>query len=246
MGSNQETSSVELSGKVLAIMQPYFFPYIGYFQLIAAADQFVVYDNIQYTKRGWINRNRMLQGAKDAMFTLPVKKASDYLDVAERELAESFDRRKLFNQIRGAYAKAPFLAETLPLIESVVMCEESNLFAYIHNSLSNTVDHLGIETDIVVSSTIDVDCDLRGQDRVIATCEALEARTYLNPEGGTDLYAGDAFSSKGIELRFIRSLPFEYPQFGAAFVPSLSIIDVMMFNSIPSIRENIQRNFEIF
>ena len=87
----------------LAIMQPYFFPYIGYFQLIAAVDQFIVYDNIKYTKKGWINRNRMLQNGKDVMFSLPLKSDSDFLDVCERELAADFNRDKLLNQLKGAY-----------------------------------------------------------------------------------------------------------------------------------------------
>ncbi|AVC45854.1 wbqC-like family protein (plasmid) [Rhizobium leguminosarum bv. viciae] len=87
----------------LAIMQPYFFPYIGYFQLIHAVDKFVVYDNIKYTKKGWINRNRILRNGEDYTFSLPIKAASDSLDICDRTLSTEFDRNKLVNQIQGAY-----------------------------------------------------------------------------------------------------------------------------------------------
>src|SRR5882762_1494729 len=101
----------------LAVMQAYFFPYIGYFQLIAAVDLFIVYDNIKYTKKGWINRNRMLQNGKDAMFSLPLKSDSDYRHVRERQVAADFNRDKFLNRIRGAYRRAPHFSETVALVE---------------------------------------------------------------------------------------------------------------------------------
>src|ERR1019366_7530880 len=107
-------------------MQPYFFPYIGYFQLIAAVDLFIVYDNIKYTKKGWINRNRMLQNGKDVMFSLPLKNGSDYLDVCERELAADFNRDKLLSQLSGVYRRAPYFAQTYPLIEEIVRYDDTN------------------------------------------------------------------------------------------------------------------------
>ena len=99
----------------IAIMQPYFFPYIGYFQLIHSVDLFVIYDNIQYTKKGWINRNRILRGGKDMLFSLPIKKASDYFNICDRELADNFDKHKLLNQIRGAYTRAPHFNKVFPI-----------------------------------------------------------------------------------------------------------------------------------
>src|ERR1035437_8944489 len=111
----------------IGIMQPYFFPYIGYFHLIESVDVFVVYDNIKYTKKGWINRNRMLQNGKDVMFSLPLKNDSDSLDVCERELAADFNRDKLLNQIRGAYRRAPYFEQSLPLIEQIANYEDRNL-----------------------------------------------------------------------------------------------------------------------
>ena len=119
----------------VAIMQPYFFPYIGYFQLIGAVDLFIVYDNIKYTKKGWINRNRMLQSGRDVMFSLPLRSDSDYLQVRDRALADDFSRDKLLNQLRGAYARAPNFAEVFPMIERAVRHEDENLLAYLHHAL---------------------------------------------------------------------------------------------------------------
>ncbi len=214
----------------LGIMQPYFLPYIGYFQLLASVDQFVLYDNIKYTKKGWINRNRMLLNGTDAMFSLPLKKGSDSLDVVERELAAEFDRSKLLNQFKGAYGHAPQFNLTYPVLERIVQYEESNLFRYIHHSIIQLCEYLGIKTEIRISSEIPIDHELKGQDKVLALCKAAGADTYINTIGGVDLYDKGDFRFQGIDLQFIKSRPFEYAQFGDAFVPWLSIIDVLMFN----------------
>jgi hypothetical protein len=229
----------------LAIMQPYFFPYIGYFQLIAAVDTFIVYDNIKYTKKGWINRNRMLQNGKDVMFSLPLKSDSDYLDVCERELATDFNRDKLLNQFNGAYRRAPHFTETFPLVEQIVRYEDTNLFRFLHHSILKTCEHLDITTEIRISSDIAIDHDLKNQDKVLALCAAVGASTYVNAIGGMELYSKETFREKVIDLKFIRSRPFEYPQFGDAFVPWLSIIDVMMFNSREETLAGITRNFDL-
>lgn len=229
----------------VAIMQPYFLPYIGYFQLIGAVDAFVVYDNIKYTKKGWINRNRLLQNGSDVMFSLPLKKDSDFLDVVERELAEEFDRTKLLNQFRGAYRRAPYFEQTFPLLERIVRYEDSNLFRYIHHALIATCAHLGIGVDIRISSGAGIDHSLKGQDKVLALCRAMGADTYINAIGGTELYLREDFEAHGIELKFIKSRPFEYPQFGAPFVPWLSIVDVLMFNSLDAVRACIAGNHEL-
>lgn len=229
----------------LAIMQPYFFPYIGYLQLISAVDLFIVYDNIKYTKKGWINRNRMLQNGKDAMFSLPLKNDSDCLDVCERELAADFSRDKLLNQFKGGYRRAPYFAQTYPLVEQIVRYEGANLFRFLHHSIIRTCEHLGITTEIRISSGIAIDHDLKNQDKVLAFCEAVGASTYVNAIGGMELYTKEAFREKGIDLKFIQSKPFEYPQFGDAFVPWLSIIDVMMFNPVDTIRTCISTNYEL-
>jgi WbqC-like protein family len=229
----------------LAIMQPYFFPYIGYFQLIAAVDLFIVYDNIKYTKKGWINRNRMLQNGKDVMFSLPLKSDSDNLDVCERELAADFNRDKLLNQFNGAYRRAPYFTQTFPLVEQIVRYEDKNLFRFLHHSIVRTCEHLGITTEIRISSRIAIDHDLKNQDKVLALCAAVGARTYMNAIGGRELYSKEAFQEKGIDLKFIQSKPFEYAQLGDAFVPWLSIIDVMMFNPLDTIQTCVSTNYEL-
>ena len=230
----------------LAIMQPYFMPYIGYFQLIAAVDLFIVYDNIKYTKKGWINRNRMLQNGKDVTFSLPLKSDSDYLDVRERELAGDFNRDKLLNQLKAAYRRAPYFDQTFPLVERIVRHDEANLFRYLHHSIVKTCEHLGIATEIRISSEMAVNHDLKSQDKVLALCEAVCANTYVNTMGGVALYAKEAFRERGIELKFIKPKPFEYAQFGAEFVPWLSIIDVLMFNSPENVSDDVLSGFELF
>jgi len=226
-------------------MQPYFMPYIGYFQLIGAVEVFVVYDNIKYTKKGWINRNRFLQNGADAMFSLPLKKDSDFLDVVERELAEDFNRDKLLNQLRGAYGRAPHFAETYPLLEQIVRYEDRNLFRFIHHSIACICQHLDIRTEIRVFSDIAVDHELKSQHKLIALCQALGADIYINAIGGLDLYEKEAFNACAIELKFIKSKPFEYAQFGAPFVPWLSIIDVLMFNPLNTVSTFINENYEL-
>jgi hypothetical protein len=225
----------------IGIMQPYFFPYIGYFQLIGAVDAFIVYDNIKYTKKGWINRNRMLQDGRDAMFSLPLKKDSDYLRVCERELAADFNRGKFLNQFKGAYSRAPYFTQTYPLIEQIAWYEDTNLFRFLYHSIAETCRHLGIETELEISSEIAIDHDLKGQDKVLALCKAMGADTYLNPIGGVELYDKARFRDEGVELYFLKTGEFSYPQLGESFVPSLSIVDVMMFNSKDSITKMLMQ-----
>ncbi len=229
----------------LAIMQPYFLPYIGYFQLIAAVDLFIVYDNIKYTKKGWINRNRMLQNGKDVMFSLPLKSDSDCLDICQRELSSDFNRNKLLNQFKGSYRRAPYFEQTFPLIEEVVHCENANLFQFLKHSIVKTCKHLGITTEIKNSAEIAIDHSLKNQEKVQTLCEAVGATTYVNAIGGMELYSRENFQDRAIDLRFIQSRPFEYSQLGDAFVPWLSIIDVMMFNQIETIQTCISTNYEL-
>lgn len=213
----------------LAIMQPYFLPYIGYYQLMAAVDTFVVYDNIKYTKKGWINRNRILLNGTDETISLPLKNDSDALDVVQRELAVDYDRGKLLNKLTGAYRGAPYYARTFPLLERIVRCEETNLFRYIHHSITEMCTYLDIGTDIRISSSVNIDHSLRAQDKVIALCQALGAGTYINAMGGMELYKHEDFAAHELNLKFIKTNPFEYAQFGTLFMPWLSIIDVLMF-----------------
>lgn len=231
--------------KTVAIMQPYFLPYIGYFQLIASADLFIVYDNIKYTKKGWINRNRLLLNGRDATFSLPLKSDSDYLNINERTLSCEFDRKKLLNQFKAAYLRAPYFSQTFPLLEQILQHEDNNLFRFLHHSLIKVCHHLSIPTEIVISSDIAIDHALKGQDKVLALCQAVGATHYINAIGGTELYDINTFQNKEIELNFIQSKFQEYAQFGNEFVPWLSIVDVMMFNSPAQLQNSIRNGFDL-
>jgi len=226
----------------LAIMQPYIFPYIGYFQLINAVDKFVVYDNIQFTKKGWINRNRVLMNGKDEYFTISLKKDSDFLNVDQRMVSDIFktDRIKLLRRISEEYRKAPEYNKVYPLVESIINEEEENLFAFIYQSLLTVCKYLDIKTAFVISSSIPIDHELKSQDKVIAICKALQATRYINPIGGVELYSKEIFEQNAIELNFIRSDNIEYRQFSGEFIPWLSIIDVMMFNTKETISKYLQ------
>lgn len=223
----------------IAIMQPYFFPYIGYFQLINAVDEFVVYDNIKFTKKGWINRNRILVSGKDSYISLPLKKDSDHLDVRDRYLADSwsFEKDKMLNRIIESYRKAPYFDSVYPIIEKSILFEEHNLFGFILNSLNLVREYLGIQTPLLVSSTIPVDHGLKAEKKVVAICKARKADMYLNPIGGVQLYSKVDFRNEGLDLCFLKTTNFIYKQSDNEFVPFLSIIDVMMFNSKDKIME---------
>ncbi len=159
----------------LAIMQPYFLPYIGYFQLISAVDTFVVYDNVKYTKKGWITRKRMLVAGKSKMVTVPIKKDSDHLHVVQRELADNFDDEsgKTLRRIEAVYQKAPFYESVMPVVRECFQRGSSNLFDFIYASLISVAQFLEINTEIIVSSSIDIDHSLKAQDKVLSICENL-------------------------------------------------------------------------
>jgi len=229
----------------IAIMQPYFFPYIGYFQLMNAVDKFVVYDNIQYTKKGWINRNRILVNGTDEYITVPLKKDSDYLDVRDRYLADTWDnyRGNLINKISGCYRKAPYFTEAFKIVEQCLIFEDLNLFRFVFNSLMKVKEYLNIKTSLSVSSSIPINHELKGEEKVIAICVNQSAETYINPIGGMELYSREAFKDQGINLQFLKANPITYPQFDG-FVPWLSIVDVLMFNSREEINLHL-KNFNL-
>ena len=223
-------------------MQPYFFPYLGYFQLMNAVDEFVIYDNIQYTKKGWINRNRVLSNGQDKMISLPLKKASDYSEVVARSLSDTWpkDKHKIINLIKSCYTKAPYFKQVFPVIEESLLHEDVNLFNFLFASIKKLNQYLNIETKIIISSSLDVDHALKRQDKVISICQNLNAQTYINPIGGLDLYNKEDFNNKGINLSFIKSDSIFYKQFKNDFIPSLSIIDVLMFNSKEQVKKYLQ------
>ncbi|MDY0090959.1 MAG: WbqC family protein [Flavobacteriaceae bacterium] len=220
--------------KTIGIMQPYFLPYIGYFQLINMVDEFVLYDAIEFTKRGWIHRNRMLLNGSDEYFTLPLKKDSDYLCVNQRFLTENFQefRAKLLRKIEQNYKKAPYFEAFFPYLLEILDYKETNLFDYIFNSIQVVNKYLGITTPIIISSSLPEEItQLKGQEKVLELCKQLKADIYINSSGGVALYQKEVFKQHNITLKFFRTDTIEYKQFNHPFVHFLSILDVVMFNS---------------
>lgn len=224
----------------IAIMQPYFLPYIGYWQLINAVDKFVIYDNIQYTKKGWINRNRFLLNGKDEIFSIPLKKDSDYKNVVERNISPTFDKKRLISKFQNAYSKAPFKKEITLLLEKIIYCENDNLFEYVYNSVLEICNYLEIKTDIIVSSKINIDHSLKSKDKVIAIVKALNGSKYINPIGGVELYDKKEFESNNISLEFLRANEIKYNQNISNFIPNLSIVDLLMYNDLKKVQDYLK------
>lgn len=212
----------------VAIMQPYFMPYIGYFQTMAAVDKYVVYDDVQYIKGGWVSHNYLLIGGRKQMFTIRLKGASPNKLFNEIEIGDNF--RKLTQTLHLNYHKAPYYDEVMPVLSEIFSYEDRNLARFLWNSYRKLFEFLGIDTEIILSSSIDKDCTLKGKDKVIDICHSLGADTYINAIGGQELYNKKEFAANGIELYFMRTDSISYPQFGNVFEPGLSFIDVLMFN----------------
>lgn len=212
-------------------MQPYFFPYIGYWQLIHAVDRFVIYDDVNYIKGGWINRNRILINGQAAFITAPLDQASSFKRICDTSLQHAPHwRNKLVRMVENTYRKAPFFAEVFPTVEKIIRHDRDNLADYLAYQLQTLSTLMGIDTEFVVSSRSYGNSDLSGQERVIDICRREGATTYINAQGGESLYDHASFKRNGVELKFLIPSALEYRQFGAMFVPWLSIIDVLMFN----------------
>lgn len=224
-------------------MQPYFLPYIGYWQLLSHVDTFVVYDNIQYSKQGWFNKNNILLNNQKTQFTLPLKKESDYLNVVNRHLADDAEAKinKILRQIENQYKKAPNFDETINTIRNCFLYPEKNLFHFIFNSIKTIKDQLAINTQVLISSTINMDHSLKGEEKVIEICRHLNATHYINPIGGVNLYHAKNFSDNGITLSFLNSALPRYQQFTDAFVPYLSIIDALLFTGFNEVKNSLSQ-----
>jgi hypothetical protein len=229
---NFDQLAKKASSMIASIMQPYLLPYIGYFQLIACSDIFVA----QYIKRGWINRNRILLNGGPDWITLPVAYADHSLSIRERRYTQPEHHvPKMLRRVEAAYRAAPFFDVTFPFLEDALSLDESNVAAFNLSVLKCLTARVGIRTPIVVSSSLGVGQELRGQDMVIAKCGRVGATRYVNPIGGTSLYDKRCFADAGITLNFLKSTVSPYQQFGQTPVPFLSIVDVLMFNDEPAI-----------
>jgi hypothetical protein len=229
----------------IAVMQPYFLPYIGYFQLMAAVDKFVAFDDVNFINRGWINRNRLLLNGAAHTFTVPLRGASQNKLICELELADERNwRDKLMLTIQQAYRHAPCYARLMPLIERVVNYPSIRLDEFLLNSLREIAAYLALETEIVHTSRIYQNRHLKGQERILDICRQERADAYFNPVGGIDLYDTTDFLEQGIQLNFLRALPINYCQGKGGHVPWLSILDVLMFNE-PAIARQLLYQREI-
>lgn len=212
-------------------------PYIGYWQLLNAVDQYVIYDDVNFIKGGWINRNRMLMNNQPKLFNIQMQGASPNKLINEVQVfTNDVWKKKLLKTIESSYCKAPYYDEVYPVIKEIIICDENNLAKYIENSIRKICEYLNINTKLIVSSSIDKDINLKGQDKVINICKILGADEYYNAIGGQELYSYSDFEKQGIKLRFLDTDKIEYNQFNDNFVSNLSIIDVMMFNSIDEIK----------
>lgn len=223
--------------KRIAIMQPYFFPYLGYWQLINAVDKFVIYDDVNYITRGWVNRNKILVNGQAHYITVPVKNASQNRLITEIELhPESAWRLKLNKTISLNYKKSPFFSSVYPVLEKIIAFPSENLTGYLSHQLQTLATQMAIDTEFVHSDAY-ANNVLSGSARILDICKRENASTYINAPGGKSLYDPTIFASQGIELRFLKMRAIAYPQRGAIFLPNLSIVDVLMENGFERIRD---------
>lgn len=226
----------------LAIMQPYFLPYIGYFSLLKAVDRFVVYDDVAFINRGWVNRNQILVGGKAHLFTIPLREASQNKKIREIALDESTRwREKLLRTVEQSYKKAPHFAPAYSLLAQVLQTPAETIADLALNGLQAVNEYLGLRTELVPTSIVYENDHLRASERILDICRREGASRYINPTGGMELYDKSTFAEAGIELFFIQSEKVEYPQFGGEFVPWLSILDVLMFNSPTQVHALLDR-----
>lgn len=223
----------------VAIMQPYVFPYLGYYQLAHCADHFVFYDDVQFIKRGWINRNRISQKGKDTLFTLPVQGGSQQVRICDvTNTADDKWIRKFSTQLQHEYTKAPYFAEVRDL---VLGCLEQGKNQPISElaalSVTAVMERLGLDFQTTRSSQSFAETvELKRADRLIAITQALGGSHYVNLPGGMTLYSTQEFAKQGVDLRFIFEKTTRYKQFDYEFLPKLSIIDVMMHTDPATLR----------
>jgi len=224
-------------------MQPYLFPYIGYFQLINSVDKFVMYDDVAYIKQGWINRNRILINSKAHFFTVPLRQVSSFSLINETEIDNKKYKRwkdKFFKTIELNYKKAPFFDQSYHILKSVFNLDMFSISELAIRSCNIIVNYLSLKTILVETSSIYDNNALKGQDRILDICKIEKAASYNNLPGGKELYSKEKFKQNDIDINFTKSNDIKYNQFNNEFVPWLSIIDVLMFNPKQKIQEYLQ------
>ena len=219
-------------------MQPYIFPYIGYYQLISTVEKFVIYDDVNYINKGWINRNNLLINGKAGLFSVPLKDASQNRLINEIELAnEPGWKTKFLKTIEHAYKKAPYYQPVLQLINNVIDRDVSNINQLASLSLRTVCDYLAISTTFIQTSSQYNNNHLKAQNRILDICKIEKTDHYINPIGGIEIYSKEFFEASGIKIDFLKTCGIEYKQFANEFVPNLSILDVLMFNSVQEVQQ---------
>lgn len=235
--------------KTAAIMQPYIFPYIGYFQLIYAVDIFVFYDDVNFIKQGWINRNKILNKNKPLFFTIPLDKPSSFKSIIEtkinHQLYEKW-RYKFLKTLEQTYKKAPNFNIIYPLVQEILNFDkETNIANLAMDSNIKIAQYLGISTKFCAASEVFSESKIfQREERLIHICESLKVRKYINVLSGKELYSKEEFKMAGVDLYFLNTKLKNYKQFDNEFVPGLSMIDVLMFNTIAEIHI-LLKNFEL-
>lgn len=221
-------------------MQPYFLPYIGYFQLMAAVDRFVLLDDVNFKCRGWINRNRILVGGREHLITIPLRGASQNQLINQISLVNDAPwRSKLLKTIAQSYRRAPFYAETIPILTEILKCPETMAAPYLRFSLNALRQWLDLPCQVIASSSHYQNTHYTGARRILDICRQEQAQVYVNAPGGKDLYAAPDFSAAGVQLRFLKPRLPGYAQDAPRFVPGLSIIDVLMFQGRVATRQSL-------
>lgn len=212
-------------------MQPYFFPYIGYFQLMHAVDKFVFYDDVNFIKSGWINRNRLYLAGSVRYITVPLDGASSFKKICDTRVKPTDEwAAKMLSTVAQYYSKAPFYNSVRDLLERVLTSHGGSLARLAKHSVTTTAEYLGLSTTFVLSSTIYGNQDKKSTERVLDICRIEKANEYWNLPGGQSLYNADLFAQHGIDLNFVNVIINSYKQGTPEFNPGLSIIDVLMYN----------------
>jgi len=212
----------------LAVMQPYLFPYIGYYQLAYYSDTFIFYDDVNYIKGGYINRNNILASGAAQRFTWSIDKSSSFKKINELEFSKN--TRKILASIRQAYSKAPYFSDVFPLVEKVLQPSDFNVARVAARSIIDVFEYLEIKRNFIFSSDLSYDRELSAQNKLFEMCVITDATDYCNTYGGVDLYSKEAFLEKNVNLSFIQPDNITYQQGSNHYVPFLSIIDVLMWN----------------
>ncbi|RYD82612.1 MAG: hypothetical protein EOP53_03225 [Sphingobacteriales bacterium] len=225
----------------VAIMQPYIFPYLGYFQLIQSANKFLLLDDVAYINKGWINRNRILVNGQDIFFVVPLEGASQNKLINALTLVPDIKwKNKLEKTIELAYKKSIGFDTFFPLFKEILYFESNQLSEYLANSIISISNFLDIKTNIVFSTSVYENAQLKGQERIIDLCIKASAETYINASGGKLLYDKQSFEDSGIQLKFLQAQLIPYKQIGTTnFFPGLSIIDVLMNNPKGTVQEKL-------